>query len=120
MPSESLHDDRLSDFPESEASLIAKLAHSELLDRVANFCELERGETEDQRKIMGMNRPAYHDPARASINLALPWHSVAEEIADLNFNIITGKLNKRMKSCNPSRSWGPKDFFSGFTRLSYS
>ena len=37
---------------------------------------------------MGMNRPAYHDPARASKNLALPWHSVATEIADLNFDIV--------------------------------
>ena len=60
---------------------------------------------------MGMNRPPYYDPARASINLALPWHSVTEEIFDLN--IVTGKLNKRIKSCNPPRPWGPKDFFSG-------
>ena len=38
MPSESLLDeDRLLDFPESEASLIAKQAQSELLDRVANL-----------------------------------------------------------------------------------
>ena len=43
-----------------------------------------------------MNSSAYDDPAKASINLALPWHSVAAEIADLNFNIVTGKLNKRM------------------------
>ena len=52
---------------------------------------------------MGIKCPTYHDPARASINLALPWHSVAEEIADLNFNIVTGKLNKRMKSCHQAR-----------------
>ena len=74
IPSESPHDeDRLSDFPESEASLIAKLARSELLEWVANFCELERGETEDQRIVMGMRRPTYmyHNPARAAINLAL-------------------------------------------------
>ena len=69
MPSESLRDeDRFSDFSESEASLIAKQARSELLDQVANFCELERGDPEDQRKVMGMNPPAYHDLARASIN----------------------------------------------------
>ena len=69
MPSESLHDeDRFSDFSESEASLIAKQARSELLDQVANFCELERGDPDDQRKVMGMNPPAYHDLARASIN----------------------------------------------------
>ena len=50
MPSESLIDeDRLSDFPESEASLIAKQTQSELIDRVANFCGLERGDTEEQK-----------------------------------------------------------------------
>ena len=49
---------------------------------------------------MGMQCPTYHDPARASINLSQPWHSVAEEIADLNFNIVTDKLNKGMKSCH--------------------
>ena len=39
VPSESLLDeDRLWDFPKSEASLIGKQARSELLDRVANFC----------------------------------------------------------------------------------
>ena len=53
-----------------------------------------------------MKCPFYHDLARATINLALPWHSVAEEIADLNFKIITGQLNKHMKSCHPSKPWG--------------
>ena len=68
MPSESLIDeDRLSDFPESGASLIAKQAQSELLDRVANFCRLERGDTEEQKRAMGMKHPYYHDPARATI-----------------------------------------------------
>ena len=62
---------------------------------------------------MGMNCPAYHHPARVSINLALPWHSIASKIADLNFNIVTGKLKKRMKSCNAARPWGPKNVFSG-------
>ena len=69
---------------------------------------------------MGMKRPVYHYH-RAIINLALSWHSSVEEIADHNFNIITGKLNfnivttklnKRMKSLNPAAPWGPKDFFS--------
>ena len=52
----------------------------ELLDRVANFSELKRGDSEDQRKVMGMNRPSYHDPAATSINLALPWHSYRQAI----------------------------------------
>ena len=86
-PSESqIEEDRLLDFPESEASLIAKQAHSELLDRVANFCGLERGDPE-QKRVMGMKHPNYHDPARATINLALTWHSVADKIADLNLKI---------------------------------
>ena len=67
LPSQTLHDeDRLSDFP---AFLIAEQARSELLDQVANFCELERGETEDQRKSILLKRPTHHDLAIASINL---------------------------------------------------
>ena len=77
-----------------------------------SFYGLEKGETEDQRNVMGMKRPVYHDPTRATINLALPWHSSVEEIADCNLDILTGKLSKRMKSLNPARPWGPKDFFS--------
>ena len=91
MPLESLDEDRLSDFPESEASVIAKQARSELLDRLANFYELERGDIEEQKRVMGMKRSFYHDLARSTINLALPWHSVAEEIADLNLKIVTGQ-----------------------------
>ena len=51
--------------------------------------------------------------ARATIDLVLPWHSVASEIADLNFNIVTGQHNKRMKSCHPAKPWGSRDFFTG-------
>ena len=79
MPSESLIDvDRLSDFPASEASLIAKQARSELLNTVANLCGLERGDTEEQKRVMGMKHPYYNGPARATINLALSWHNVSE------------------------------------------
>ena len=60
-----------------------------------------------------MKCPVYHDPSRATINLALPWHSSVVEIADRNFNFVTGKLNKCMKSLNPAIPWSPKDFFSG-------
>ena len=68
------------DFPESEASLIAKQACSELLDGVATFCRLERSDTEGQRKIMGMKNPVDHDPGRGIINLAVPWHISAVEM----------------------------------------
>ena len=112
MPSESLIEDRLSDFPESEASLIAKQAQSEYLDRVAAYCELERGDPEEQRQVIGMQRPQYHDPSRATINLTLPWHSVAGMIADLNLKIIIGHINKRMKPSCPAKPWGFNDFFT--------
>ena len=58
--------------------------------------------------VIGMKRPLYHDPARP-----LPWHSVAEEIADLNLMIVTGQLNKHMKSCHPAKPWHSRDFFRG-------
>ena len=89
MPSESLiEEDRLSDFPESEASFIAKQAQSELLVSVANFCGLERGDTEEQKRVIGMTHTYYHDPARAIINLGLRWHSATEEIADLDLKTV--------------------------------
>ena len=37
------------------------------------------------------------------INLALPWQIVATEIADVNFNIVTGKLNKPESLVIPSK-----------------
>ena len=45
--------------------------------------------------------------------MALPWHSIAEEIVDLNLKIITGHINKRMKSCHRAKPWGARDFFTG-------
>ena len=86
----STDEDRLSDFPESESSLIAKQVRSEYLDRMAAYCELERGDPEEQRRVMGIQLLLYHDPSRASINMALLWHSVAEEIADLNLKRVNG------------------------------
>ena len=47
------------------------------------------------------------------MNLALTWHSSAEEIADLNLKIITGQLYKRMKPCHPAKPWGSREFFTG-------
>ena len=65
------------DFPESKASLIAKQACSELPDRVPPFCSLERSDAEDQNKVLGMQNLVYHAPARATINVSLPWYSSA-------------------------------------------
>ena len=52
-------------------------------------------------------------PSRSTINLALPWHSVAEEIADLNFKIVIGHIDKHIKPCHPAKPWGSRDFFMG-------
>ena len=96
-----------------QASLREKQARSELLDKVAKFCGLERSDAEDKKKVLGMMNPTFHEPTRASINLSLPWHSSAVEIADRNFDIVNGKLSKSMEPLNPAQPWGPKDFFSG-------
>ena len=98
------------DSPETEASLIAKQAPSEL---VMTFCSLERSNAEDQNKVLGMQNPVFHAPTRATINLSLPWHSTAVAIADRNFNIVTGKLSKHMRSLNPAKPGVSKVFFSG-------
>ena len=90
MPSESLDEDRLLDFPESEAS-----------------------DPEEQRRVMGMRRPQYHNPSRATINLTLPWHCIAGEIADLNLKIVNGHINKCMKPSPPAKPWCFNDFFTG-------
>ena len=53
---------------------------------------------------MGIQRPLYHDPSRATINLTLPWQGIAELIANLNLKIINGRINK---------PWGFNHFFTG-------
>ena len=52
----------------------------------------------------------YHAPVRALINLTLPWHSFSIEIADCNFDMVTGKLFKSIKSLKPATPWGTMDF----------
>ena len=75
MPSESLDEDTLSHLPESEASLIDKQARSELLDRVANFCDLERGNTEKQKWVIGMKLPLYHNPGSREFFMGVGYHT---------------------------------------------
>ena len=69
---------------------------------------------------MGMKHPLYHDPARSTINLGLPWHSIAEEIADLNLKIVNGHIYKRMKPCHPAKRLGPKEFLTGIGYLTHN
>ena len=62
---------------------------------------------------MGMRLPAYNAPAKKSIEISLPWHSSTIPISDMNQDIVRGKFNKSLKPQNPSKPWGPKDFFRG-------
>ena len=95
---------------DNEAVLKEKQARSEILDKVAEFCNLDRQDPRIQKEVMGMRLPAYNAPAKKSIEISLPWHSSTVPIDDLNHDIVRGKLNK---SQNPSKPWSLKDFFGG-------
>ena len=90
-----------------------KQARSEALDRVAEFCNLDSQDPQIQKEVMGMSLPAYNAPAKKSIEISLPWHSSTIPIADMNHDIVRGKLNKSLKPQNPAKPWSPKDFFGG-------
>ena len=104
---------------DNEAVLREKQAHSEALDRVAEFCNLDRQDPQIQKEVMGMRLPAYNAPAKKSIEISLPWHSSTILIADMNHDIVRGKLNKSLKPQNPAKPWSPKDFFGGSHRSGY-
>ena len=96
-----------------EAVLKEKQARSEVLDKVAEFCNLNRQDPQIQKEVMGMRLPAYNAPAKKSIEISLPWHSSTIPIAEMNHDIVRGKLNKSLKPQNPAKPWSPKDFFGG-------
>ena len=96
---------------DNEAVLKEKQARSEALDRVAEFCNLDRQDPQIQKEVMGMRLPAYNAPAKKSIEISLPWHSSTIPIADMNHVIVRGKLNKSLNPQNPAKPWSPKDFF---------
>ena len=98
---------------DNEAALREKQARSEALDRVAEFCKLDRQDTEAKKEIMGMRLPMYNAPVKKSIELSLPWHSSTIPIADRNHDIVLGKINKFMKDQHLAKPWGPKEFFTG-------
>ena len=81
---------------DNEAAL-RKNHRSEALDKVAEFCKLDRQDSGAKREVMGMRLPVYNAPARKAIELSLPWHSSTIPIADRNHNIVLGRLNKYMK-----------------------
>ena len=79
---------------DNKAMLREKQACSEALDRVAEFCNLDRQDPQIQKEVMGMRLPAYNAPAKKSIEISLPWHSSTIPNADMNHDIVRGKLNK--------------------------
>ena len=100
---------------DNEAVLKEKQARSEVLDKVAEFCNLDRQDPRIQKEVMGMRLPVYNynAPAKKSIEISLPWHNSTIPIADMNHDIVRGKLNKSLKPQNPAKPWSPKDFFGG-------
>ena len=108
---DSLLDEEFSVDLDNEAVLKEKQAHSEVLDKIAEFCNLNRQDPRVQKEVMGMRLPAYNAPTKKSIEVSLPWHSTTADIANLNNDIVRGKLNKSLKPLNPSKPWSPKEFF---------
>ena len=102
---------------DNEAVLKEKQARSEALDRVAEFCNLDRQDPQIQKEVMGMRLPAYNAPAKKSIEISLPWHSSTIPITDMNHDIVRGKLNKSLKPQNPAKPWSPKDFFGALATI---
>ena len=98
---------------DNEAVLKEKQASSEVLDKVAEFCNLNRQDPQIRKEVMGMRLPAYNAPAKKSIEISLPWHSSTIPIADMNHDIVRGKLYKSLKPQNPAKPWSSKDFFGG-------
>ena len=41
----------------------------------------------------------------------LRFPCLGRDIANLNNDIVRGKLNKSLKPLNPSKHWSPKEFF---------
>ena len=91
---DSLLDEEFSVDLDNEAVLKEKQARSEVLDKIAEFCNLNRQDPRVQKEVMGMRLPAYNAPTKKSIEVSLPWHSTTADIANLNNDIVRGKLNK--------------------------
>ena len=56
----------------------------------------------------------YNAPVKKSIELSSPLHISTIPIADINHDIVLGKINKLMKEQHLVKPWGPKEFFTGF------
>ena len=98
---DSLLDEEFSVDLDNEAVLKEKQARSEILDKIAEFCNLNRQDPRVQKEVMGMRLPANNAPTKKSIEVSLPWHSTTTDIADLNNDIVRGKFNKSLKPLKP-------------------
>ena len=69
---DSLFEEEFSVDLDNEAVLKEKQARSEILDKVAEFCNLDRQDPQIQKEVMGMRLPAYNAPAKKSIEIEFP------------------------------------------------
>ena len=72
---DSLLDEEFSVDLDNEAVLKEKQARSEVLDKIAEFCNLNRQDPRVQKEVMGMRLPAYNSPTKKSIEVSLLLHS---------------------------------------------
>ena len=79
---DSLLDKEFSVDLDNEAVLKEKQARSDILDKIAKFCNLNRQDPQVQKEVMGMRLPAYNAPTKKSIEISLPWHSTTIDIAE--------------------------------------
>ena len=98
---------------DNEAVLKEEQARSEVLDKVAEFCNLDRQDPQIQKEVMGMRLPAYNAPAKKSIKISLSWHSSAFPIVGRIHDIVRGRLIKFLKPRHLASLGARKFFFSG-------
>ena len=99
---------------DNEAVLKEEQAHSEVLDKVAEFCNQDRQDPQIQKEVMGIRLPAYNAPAKKSIKISLPWHSSAFPTVGRihGIHVVRGRLDKFLKPRHPA-SLGAREVFSG-------
>ena len=101
---DSLLDEEFSVDLDNEAVLKEKQARSEILDKIAEFCNLNRQDPRVQKEVMGMRLPAYNAPTKKSIEVSLPWHRTTADIAGYYVYNTQGYLAKPESFVFPSRA----------------
>ena len=82
---------------DNEAVLKEEQARSEVLDKVAEFCNLDSQDPQIQKEVMGIRLPANNAPAKKSFEISLPWHSSPFPTVDRIHGIVRGRLIKFLK-----------------------